>query len=488
MVEQRWEVKIGSAVRATDGEFGHLQQLLMDPHQERVVALLVRPHGIMPSPAVVVPEALIADASDNEVQLKITWEQVDALPKYWPDSRVLVKNQFYEADDELFAVRGKLGVEVGRSPNSSEPGLIENQLSLSQSEHLGIRVRADQKVFCRDEYAGRVFLSLLDRGGRIKGFVLHTGNLPRIGRELIVPAAWVHEIDKDSVHLSVFKSDLERLPEYTPDDALTAEVEIAIWSSDSLMYTDYEEMSASVEDGIVKLGGHVISMMKKSQIEDAVRSVAGVLGVENYLVVDQDLVIEVALALGKDERTRFEWISVGAQNGVITLAGLVGSKDIRDAAEAISASVPQVRGVINCLEAPGVVIDPEEQRFLQPYIRQEVYAGNMQLGQVEKVIINPRSRRVTAFGVHGAFPDPQKRYHPRLPGEDIRQERTVVIPTSAVRSIKNNFVLLAISGVEAALNRNFDPTDFISPPASWRPPYPYRWEEVLFDKFKGDYD
>jgi hypothetical protein len=38
MIGIRWEVKIGSPVFATDGECGHLQQLLLNPHQERVVA------------------------------------------------------------------------------------------------------------------------------------------------------------------------------------------------------------------------------------------------------------------------------------------------------------------------------------------------------------------------------------------------------------------------------------------------------------------
>ncbi len=69
MIEPRWEVKIGSTVIATDGEYGYLQQLLVDPHQERVVALLVRPHRLIPSPTIVVPEELIANASEQSVRL-----------------------------------------------------------------------------------------------------------------------------------------------------------------------------------------------------------------------------------------------------------------------------------------------------------------------------------------------------------------------------------------------------------------------------------
>ncbi len=482
MVESRWEVKIGALVMATDGIYGHLEQLLIDPHQERIVALLVRPHGMIPSTPVVVPNNLIANASENEVRLEINREQVETLPKFWPDSQLLVKNQFYKADDDTFAVRGKLGVEVGRAPNSREPGLIENQLSPSESEHLGLRGRTGQQVHCRDGYAGRVFMTLADISGRIIGFVLETGHLHRISRKQIVPAAWVHAVDKENIHLSVFKSDLESLPKYSPDDILAAHVENALWSIDFLQNTDYEEISVSVQDGIVILRGHVITMMNKTQIGDAVRSIAGVLGVENNLVVDQDLVIEVTQALGQDERTRYEWISVGAQNGVITLRGQVGSAAVREAAGEITASTPQVRGVINDLQAPDVVIDPEEHRFCQPLIDQDVYAGDMELGQVKRVILAPRSRRVTAFVVDGTFPDLLNKHGHRLPGGDPRQKRCVVIPISALRDISYNSILLEASGVEAAQNRDFNPADFISPPVSWKPPYPYRWEEVLLDK------
>jgi osmotically-inducible protein OsmY len=282
--------------------------------------------------------------------------------------------------------------------------------------------------------------------------------------------------------LFVFKSDLESLPEYGLDDTLAAKVENALWSIDILQNTDYMEMNTSVQDGIVKLRGHVISMMDKTQIGDAVRSIAGVLGVENSLVVDQDLVIEVTQALGKDEHTRHEWITVGAQNGVITLRGQVGSAAIRGAAGEITANTSQVRGVINDLQAPDVVIDPEEHRFRQPLIDQDVYAADMELGQVMRVIISPRSRRETAFVVDGTFPDPLNKHGHRLPGEDSRKKRRVVIPISALRDITYNSVLLEVSGVEAAQNRDFNPVDFISPPASWKPPYPYHWEEVLFDK------
>ena len=483
MAERRWELKIGSPVMATDVSYGHLEQLLVDPHQERVAALLVRSNGLIPSPVVVVPEELIADASETMVQLAISREQVDALPKLWSEtSELVVEDQKYEADDDLFAVRGAAGVAVGRAPSSREPGVIESQVSATEHEPWGLRVRAGQQVFCQDGHAGRISLILADANGQVTGLVIQTGRLPLTGRGRIVPAAWVQEVDRENVHLSVSKSDLESQPEYHPDDALAEMVDSALRSDEILRNTDYREIGLSVQDGIVLLRGHVVSSTNKTKAENAARSVAGVLDVKNDLVVDQDLAINVAQMLGMDKLTRFERISVSAHNGVIKLNGQVGSVAIRDEAETIAAALPSVRGVINDLQAPDVTIDLEEQRFCQPPVGREVYAADMLLGNLERVIINPHNRLVTAFIVHGSFPDPRMVDDPIKAGKDLFQERRVVIPVYAVRHATDSSVLLTESSVAAALHPDFDHANFISPPQGWQPPYPYRSEEVLFDK------
>jgi osmotically-inducible protein OsmY/sporulation protein YlmC with PRC-barrel domain len=480
MIEPRWEVKIGSPVMATDGEYGRLQQLILDPHQERVVALLVRQHGLVTSRTVVVPEEEVADATDNEVRLKISRDQLDALPEYQPGTGLVVQGRKYEADDESFAVRGTQGIEVGRSPTARQPGMLESQIAQSERERQALQLRDGHKVFCRDGHAGKVSLMLLDPRGRVKGFVMHAGHLP--GRNLIVPVAWVQEVDRENVHLSVGRFALESLPDYGPDFALAAEVDNALWADNILRETDYNEIDVTVENGIVILRGHVITSMNLSRAEDAVRLVKGVLGIENHLVVDDNLVIDVAQALGRDKRTQLERVFIGAQNGVITLNGQVGSAAIREAAEEVAASVPTVRGVANYLQAPNIVVDPQAEQVLEPPIGGEVYATDMLLGHVERVIINPHNRRVTAFAVHGYFPDLRYASEPGLPDENTQPERRTVMPIRSVRYETDSSVQLDVSSVEAARNPDFDPVDFVSPPEDWQPPYPYHWDDVLFEQ------
>lgn len=479
MVKPRWEVKIGSPITATDGDYGRLQQLLVDPGQERVVGLLVRPHGWLPYHLVVVPENVIAEASENEVRLNINREQLEAQPKYLPDAELVMDGRSYEVDDKWSPVGGEQ-IEVGRAANSEAGGMISNQFTRPEPHHQGLLVQVGQRVFCGEEPAGWVALLLLEPGGRVTGFVLHTG--PLIGRNLIVPITWIHQVDGNRVYLSIGKKDLQGLHDYRLDDALALEVKHALWSDEILRNTDYKEISISVEDGVVKLRGHVVTQRNIRNAEAAARSVPGVLGLENDLVVDDDLVLEVAQALGKNELTRSERIAIGAQNGFVTLNGYVANAAIRNDAEAIAASIPQVRAVVNYLQAPNVIIDYKDEPIWQPYIGQEVSAADMQLGQVERVVIDPRNRRVTAFIARGYFPDPQDKDGYRLPSDEPQEESSVVIPMDAVGSVTDGSVLLKVRGAEAALYHSFELTDFIDPPAEWQPPYPYRWEQVFFER------
>ena len=298
-----------------------------------------------------------------------------------------------------------------------------------------------------------------------------------------MPAAFVREVDRKNVHLSVEKSALQKLADYSPDLFLAAEVDNALWSDDTLRVTDYNEIKVTVEGGIVILQGHVVTPINRYRAEKAARSVSGVLGIQNQLVVDDDLVLDVAQALGSDCRTRHERIFVGAQKGIVTLSGEVASVTARETAEEVAASVPQVRGVVNYLNAAHVVVNPNEQRVLEPPIGQGVYATDVLLGNVERVIINPHNRRVTAFVASGNFSNVQHTDHGSS-DEEPQKERRVIIPIRVVSYVTDSSVLLSINSSEASQYCDFNPIDFASPPKDWQPPYPYHRDDVLLIMYK----
>ncbi len=106
--------------------------------------------------------------------------------------------------------------------------------------------------------------------------------------------------------------------------------------------------------GVVELTGWVRTVTSKLAAEKTVRAVQGVVDVKNNLVVDTQLEVAVAQALGEDPRTRgsFPGILVGAAFGEVLLKGDVTPQDIKKAAGEIAGAVPGVRVVTNQLLAP----------------------------------------------------------------------------------------------------------------------------------------
>jgi osmotically-inducible protein OsmY len=107
-----------------------------------------------------------------------------------------------------------------------------------------------------------------------------------------------------------------------------------------------------VKDGVVTLHGVVATYPIKARALEAVRSTRGVRQVRDELLTDSELEIRIAHALSADPSTRAAafGIFVNAINGFVSLVGRVSTLEISRTAEAIAASVPDVRGVSNLLQ------------------------------------------------------------------------------------------------------------------------------------------
>ena len=142
----------------------------------------------------------------------------------------------------------------------------------------------------------------------------------------------------------------------------------------------------------------------------------------------------------------------------------------RNLAEKFSASVLNVRAVINNIVIPGINIDEEDQRFLLPVIGEKIYFRNGLYGLLKQVIINPNNRRVVDIIVQDQFPD--------------RQHKTVgqllVIPVNLIRYLTNNSGYLNIDNTETTQYQEFNSTNFVNPDTNWLAPYPYYNADVLF--------
>jgi len=278
----------------------------------------------------------------------------------------------------------------------------------------------------------------------------------------------------------------QRFPDRHPDQVaktdtvLTEKIRQALEADHRLDRSDIAHMRVTVKGGVATLTGHVGQSTHKARAEVAAREAPGVTEVVNHLVVDNELMMEVAQALGHEQQTQHEQIQVNVQHGVVYLGGAVNHTSVRAAATQVAAHISQARGIINVIQTPGIGMDTDQERFVQPLIESEIYATDGQVGRVQQVVINPQNRRVTAVVVHAQMAVPQAVEWAHSPDERPQPPRDILIPISSIRCAPSGALFLAINSGEAAHFATFNPRSFGPPPADWQPPYPYGPADVLF--------
>ena len=338
-------------------------------------------------------------------------------------------------------------------------------------------VAIGQQVFCSDGYAGSIISLLSDSEGWVDAIVVQIRGLWR--HKVIVPFDWIEQITEEKVYLSIGKSQLRKLSPYRSDAALTASVNKALWEDVILRRTEYRQIHVKVENSIVYLYGYVSLPSVKVRAERAALKTDSIWKVENLLTIDSELQIAVAQAIGKDPRTQKARIFIGSHNGFIALSGEASDLEVRTAAQERAVSIPEVRGVLNSIRVPGVDIKTEDQRALQPIIGAGIYATDILIGVVEKVVINPDNRLVIAILANAVFPDPTQMGSNWLWNEHLYVESRIIIPIDMIRHQSESDIFLKVKGREAAALEAFDISSYASPDESWQPPYPYKRADIL---------
>ena len=264
------------------------------------------------------------------------------------------------------------------------------------------------------------------------------------------------------------------------DAAIKESIDRAIWNDDVLRAIEYYEIDVHVKNGVVYLNGHIVSTTSQSRIENAIRAIPGILGIQNNLVLDDKLTLEVAASLGELEHTYGCKFFTGASHGVISLNGIVSDENVKLLAEKCVASNPNVRGVINNVRVSGAELELPDQPFLQPTIGEIIYFLDGISGVVKQVIINPNNRRVVAMTVWGQFADQRQELKSLNNGEARSPERLVVLPMDVVRYMTRVSGFLHINSNERKRYMDFDPARFSTPNMDWKAPYPYCPDDVLF--------
>ena len=268
-------------------------------------------------------------------------------------------------------------------------------------------------------------------------------------------------------------------PSQKTDATIKGSIDRAIWNDDVLRAIEYYEIDLHVKNGIVFLYGHIAGASSKSRIENALRSIPGILGIQNNLVLDDKLTLDVAASLGDLEHSYDCKFFTGASHGVISLNGMVSDENVKLLAEQRAASHPNVRGVIDNVRVSGAELELPDQPFLQPTIGEIIYFLDGVSGVVKQVIINPNNRRVIAMTVRGQFADEQDiKSSKGVNGQS--PEQLVVLSIDVVRYMTQVSAFLNINSTERTRVMTFDLASFRAPNVDWTPPHPYCPDDVLF--------
>lgn len=246
-----------------------------------------------------------------------------------------------------------------------------------------------------------------------------------------------------------------------PDEAILEDIWQALLKQETIRAIDIHDISVNVENRQVCLSGHVSKDNNDQCIEENIWSVPGVTAVHNHLVTDHDLNIQVAQALGNDERTRPFILPVYSNHGWVKLGGAVPNRDIQRAAEETAASVPTVRGVILLPVIKGEQ-STSVRDAVQPGIGVWVYGENGTGGTVYQVVINPQNRLVTHAIV---------RENHTMDGRKVWCD--YLVPVESMQVVDEGGIFLNDRTMVISQFPVLNPANYPFASLTWQPPYPY---------------
>jgi hyperosmotically inducible periplasmic protein len=153
----------------------------------------------------------------------------------------------------------------------------------------------------------------------------------------------------------------------------------------------FRNVTVTVDSGIATLSGTVDLYQYKAEAEKAVSKARGVTAVRNNIQVAGPVVSDAVLQAKLGEKltydrvgygNTFNAISLGVQNGVVTLGGHARTDVDKDSAIALASDYPGVKGVVEHIQVDPVSIMDDHSRLA---VARAVYSAPM----LSKYAIDP---------------------------------------------------------------------------------------------------
>ncbi len=289
----------GSRITFADGEDGTLVHVIFDPTTRRLTHIGVR-QGRLFGKTYNLPYSTVISATNAEVMLNI----------------------------------GRVNLPAASSADVSGI-LLDNKTTVSNAA---------------TSAKGSLMLLAVQPGSAELAYLVTHHLKPN--QDTLILQELVKEIAADHITINMPETMLDSAPHYRTDRDLQQEVEARLFDLTPL-HIDLKGIDAHVIDGVLYLSGNISSSLRSDMATDQASSVAGLVEIKNNLLGDDLLANDLAMALGRDPRTRDLPIGVYPRLGVVRLSGAVHNSQQKAAAEEIARTFPGVRSVFKDL-----VVDP----------------------------------------------------------------------------------------------------------------------------------
>ena len=374
-------------------------------------------------------------------------------------------------------------------------------------------------VLTAEGEVGRLKYVVVDPGAEVvTHLVVERGRLLR--HDIVVPAGWVEHADAQGIRLNAKMADLEGLPEFreaefwAPDPTarpvcghppadtriwispygsmptprstwILHRVRLGIGEDDILIrrglpvYTADGDRVGTVDHLLVDPATHRVTHLVihrgrwLSQGEDYIASIDHVTTASEYGIRlrlrrdeigqltryrptagDAEIQAQVVRSLETQPETRRQGLRVEVKRGLVRLLGEVSESVV----QAATQLARWIRGVIG--------VEDRTTRAGEPSFRigAPVFALDGRTGHLNKVVIDPHTRRVTHLVIHRGF----------LLAEDR------VVPVELVERATPEGIFLHLTSQEVACLPRYQEERFVSPPPDWEPLPGYLATDVLF--------
>ena len=208
-------LEIGNRVRCTDGVYGELADIVVDPLEKRVTHLVVQPdQGEGEARLVPIQQAKGRDDEHREIELQCTLDEAQGFESVREGAYLRLGESPAEDPDWDVGVEDVLALPYYAFDGGAYPGELDSHVTVyyDRVPKGEVEVRRASAVISADGHSlGEVDGFVVDADEHITHFVLERGHL--WGRkEVTIPIGAVARVESDVVHIALSKDEVGTLP------------------------------------------------------------------------------------------------------------------------------------------------------------------------------------------------------------------------------------------------------------------------------------